>query len=248
MKRPTSEPRRRSLAFYANDWLEDLELRLCSMAAQGLWINLICLMDKGVPYGHLTFPEDLVLSRINISREQYRELLAELEAVRETGKSVAYRTEDGVLYSKRMDREEQKRLTNTTNGLLGGNPALRKHPAHVRTAPLPAAIPNAAPGFDAEVAFDQLWNAYPAKGRVEINLSRSYFCEEILNPEVFAAALESVTTGKWAKSEKWAKGFILALPKWIHNRAWETENPEPVGGEKPGGPTYRKWEPPKATD
>jgi hypothetical protein len=230
------------LAFYPNDWLEDLELRLCSMAAQGLWINLMCVMDKGVPYGHLTFPEDLILSRINISREQYRELLAELETVRETGKSVAYRTEAGVLFSKRMVREEQKRVTNTANGIAGGNPALKKP---VVPASSPMAIPNTAPGFDAEAGFKQLWDAYPAKGRVEIGLCRTYFCDEILNAETLAAALESITTGKWAKSEKWAKGFILAMPKWIHNRAWETEDPEPAGGDKPGGPTYRKWEPPK---
>ena len=246
MRRPESEARRRSLAFYPKDWLGDLELRMCSPAARGLWIDLMCVMCDGVPYGHLTFHESLVLNMTNTSKEDYDKALVELEAVRETGKSVAYRTEAGVIYSKRMVQDERKRRTNRTNALLGGNPALKKPTVPARS--LPISIPNTAPGFDAEGGFKQLWDAYPAKGRVEIGLSRAYFCDEILNAETLASAVESVTTGKWAKSEKWAKGFVLALPKWIHNRAWETEDPEPAGGDKPGGPTYRKWEPPKATD
>src|SRR5262249_55548411 len=82
--------------------------------------------------------------------------------------------------------------------------------------------------FHAEEAFTQLWEAYPTKGRVSITLAQQYFCEEIRDQQTFDAALESVTTGKWAKSAKWRAGFVKALPAWIHDRAWETEDPEPA--------------------
>jgi hypothetical protein len=82
--------------------------------------------------------------------------------------------------------------------------------------------------WDSESAFRQLWDAYPSKGRVKITLAQQYYIEEIRNAETHAVALESVTAGKWAKSEKWAKGFVLAFPEWLHNRAWETEDPPPA--------------------
>jgi hypothetical protein len=87
--------------------------------------------------------------------------------------------------------------------------------------------------WDAEAAFRELWDAYPAKGRTDLTLSQSYYCEEIRDQATHAAALASVTTGKWARSDKWARGFVKALPAWIHNRAWESEDPEPSAASAP---------------
>ena len=54
--------------------------------------------------------------------------------------------------------------------------------------------------------------------------------------------------GKWSQSEKWAKGFIMALPAWLEQECYK-EDPEPAGGTQTAaaGPVYRRWEPPKAT-
>ena len=49
MKRP-------SFQFYPGDWLHDTGLRACSLAARGLWIDIVCFMHQAEPYGHLTFP------------------------------------------------------------------------------------------------------------------------------------------------------------------------------------------------
>lgn len=47
MKRPAFQ-------FYPADWRKDVELQSCSMAAQGLWINAMCIAHECEPYGHLT--------------------------------------------------------------------------------------------------------------------------------------------------------------------------------------------------
>jgi len=100
--------------------------------------------------------------------------------------------------------------------------------------------------WDAERAFEELWNAYPAKGRVKRPLSQQYFCDKVRNPEAFQVILSAVK-GVWSKSEKWAKGFIMALPAWLDQECWK-EQPEPAGGTQAAtGPQYRKWEPPKVT-
>jgi hypothetical protein len=82
--------------------------------------------------------------------------------------------------------------------------------------------------WDAESAFDELWNAYPAKGRVKRPMSQQYFLDKIRSAKAFTVILAAVK-GKWAKSEKWAKGFVMALPSFIDQESW-LEDPEPAGG------------------
>jgi uncharacterized protein YdaU (DUF1376 family) len=104
-------------------------------------------------------------------------------------------------------------------------------------------------GFDPEVGFQCLWNTYPTKGRVNFRESRSAYGEQVRDARTHDSLMGSVLPGgKFAVSEKWSKGFVRALPGWLNDRAWENENPEPVGGENAGGPVYRKWEPPKPTE
>jgi len=97
--------------------------------------------------------------------------------------------------------------------------------------------------WDAESAFEALWNAYPAKGRVKRPLSQQYFRDKVRSARAFTVILSAVK-GKWAKSEKWAKGFVLALPSWIEQECWK-ESPDPTAQPVSSGPVYRKWEPPK---
>ena len=40
--------------FYWSDWADDPALALCSLAAQGLWMRLLCIAAQGTPYGHVT--------------------------------------------------------------------------------------------------------------------------------------------------------------------------------------------------
>ena len=40
------------LKFYPRDWRGDQALRLVSLHARGLWIELLCVMHEATPYGH----------------------------------------------------------------------------------------------------------------------------------------------------------------------------------------------------
>jgi hypothetical protein len=40
--------------FFWADWSNDTALRLCSIPARGLWMEMLCLMAQGDPYGVLT--------------------------------------------------------------------------------------------------------------------------------------------------------------------------------------------------
>lgn len=118
MKRP-------SFQFYPADWLRDTALRTCSVGARGLWIDMICFMHEGTPYGHLKVGNKVILpsnlaGMVGATLLEVEGWLAELESG-----GVFERTEDGCILSRRMIRDENLRNSRASGGKLGGNPALK---------------------------------------------------------------------------------------------------------------------------
>jgi hypothetical protein len=115
-------------AFYPDDHLSDERLVLCSLAAQGLWARLLCLMHKNDRRGYLCVgdspltPEQLArASASGCSAEEVTRLLTEL-----LHSGVASVSDTGVVYSRRMVREERKRrLCSEAGRKGGGNPAFK---------------------------------------------------------------------------------------------------------------------------
>lgn len=110
--------------FYPTDWRADPALQMCSLAARGLWIEMLGFMHDAAQYGHLLIanlpPSDADLAKlIGSSPEQISELLGELEA-----RAVFSRTRKGVIYSRKMVRDAKKAETARKNGKKGGNPTL----------------------------------------------------------------------------------------------------------------------------
>jgi hypothetical protein len=114
------------MKFYPGDWRADEQLRMCSLAARGLWIECIALMHRATPYGHLLVngqaPTDAQLGVLaGAPSDQIPDLLRELETA-----GVFSRTRAGAIYSRRMTRDEKKARTAVKNGKTGGNPILGK--------------------------------------------------------------------------------------------------------------------------
>lgn len=109
--------------FFPSDWRGDEGLQLCSLAARGLWMELICYMHKADPYGHLVIDgkapttDDLIRRLRPRSKSEFTTAFAEL---REHG--VYSITEQGVIYSRRMVRRGARIVASRENGHLGGRP------------------------------------------------------------------------------------------------------------------------------
>lgn len=111
------ELRRPSFQFYPDDWLSDMALKRCSLAAKGLWVDMLSYMHSGAPYGHLTvggraITVDEIARMVGASVATVRRLLAELEAA-----GVPSKTEDGTFYSRRMVRDERNRQVRAAGGV-----------------------------------------------------------------------------------------------------------------------------------
>ncbi len=117
MKRP-------SFQFYPGDWLHDAALRMCSIQARGLWMDMICYMHQSSPYGHLMVngkeitPNQLA-RMVGEAAEGVSRWLMELE-----DSGVLSYNDDGIIYSKRMVRDETLRNARAAGGKEGGNPKL----------------------------------------------------------------------------------------------------------------------------
>lgn len=110
--------------FYPSDWRGDAKLRMCSIAARGLWAEMLCVMHEAEPYGHMLIEGKPVVNRqiaalAGISMAECGKLMCELESA-----GVYSRTEDKIIYSRRMVRDRQKADKDRENGKGGGNPKI----------------------------------------------------------------------------------------------------------------------------
>lgn len=113
------------MKFYPADWRADAMLRLCSIAARGLWTEMMCIMHDAERYGSLLvngrrIDKKQLAGLAGVSEKECTALLIELE-----GNGVFSRDDDGTIYSRRMRRDFEKAIKDKENGRGGGNPKLK---------------------------------------------------------------------------------------------------------------------------
>lgn len=118
---------------FVNDWLADAALRVCSLEARGLWIDMLCMMRQSDRPGFLMTGSkqttDAQLARaVGVSEDDVFHLLTELE---ESG--VFSRDESGTIFCRRMVRECRLSDQRAEAGRLGAQTTNSgKRPANVR--------------------------------------------------------------------------------------------------------------------
>jgi hypothetical protein len=129
--------------------MSDEGVRACSLAARGLWFDLLCIAgsNKDKEYGFVMVggrapSVDQIARRVGATVEEVEILVRELEDAR-----VFSRDRRGIIYCRRMVRAEKSR----GNGRLGGNPNLmrqKENPGQVNSepkAPIPEPEPEPEP-------------------------------------------------------------------------------------------------------
>lgn len=114
MKRPAFQ-------FYPADWRRDSALQSCSVAARGLWIELMCVMHDCEPYGVLSV-NGKAMSASQLSRlvgEQEKVVTRLLSELEDAG--VCSRDEQGRLFSRRMVKDEAVRESRANGGHAGAD-------------------------------------------------------------------------------------------------------------------------------
>lgn len=113
-----------STRWFWNDWDNDQGLKLCTLAAQGLWMRMLSICARAG--GYLKIQDELCTPRVLAAivgrpPSEVVRLIAELEK-----HHVFSRNRAGIIFNRRMIRDAKTREVNTKNGKMGGNPSLRK--------------------------------------------------------------------------------------------------------------------------
>lgn len=123
-------------------WDTDAALMMCSMAAQGFWMRLLCLCSKQEGYlliaGQKPTDEDLAF----VTRQPVAMVTVWLTELAD--RKVFSRDGNGIIYSRRMVSDIRNSAINRLNGKKGGNPALRKDEGKSQPDNLPPKPPDKA--------------------------------------------------------------------------------------------------------
>jgi hypothetical protein len=123
--------KRPAFQFYPADWRTDSSLKVCTLAARGLWVEMLCLLhelgqQEGSRYGFLELrgkplSPDQLGRLVGIDLATLGPLLEELEAA-----GVFSRDEGGVIYSRRLDRDGKIKQIRSNAGSKGGSKSQAK--------------------------------------------------------------------------------------------------------------------------
>lgn len=238
------------MKFYPADWRADPRLRMCSYAGRGLWADLISYMHEGAPYGHLTIdgmaPDIAGISALTgRPLAETRKAIAELETFQ-----VFSRTDNGVIFSRRMVRDSERAERDKANGRTGGNPSLKggvnpsdkggdkAHSIGILSSLLPdsssseiqqSSEPRARDALiELEAEFTVWYRAYPTKiGR---GAARKAFVRVRRAGIALAALLDGLERYKQSKPADIAWCYPAT---WLNQQRWLDE-PAPNGGIKHG--------------
>lgn len=116
--RPDDRP---SFQFYPKDWLGEMALRSLPLSDRGLWIDMLCYMWRSEKRGYLQANGSKVqaeaLARMTGAHEaEVKQSLSRMEAA-----GLFSTTDAGVIYSRRMVRDEKQRSSKVEAGRKGGS-------------------------------------------------------------------------------------------------------------------------------
>lgn len=239
------------LKWYPRDWRGEQKLRVCSVGARGLWMDLLCLMHEGDPYGHLTIDgvpvliEDIA-SLAGLDHATTKSLMDELER-----RGVFSRNGDGVIYSRRMVRDEKRRKDGikaqkkrkkyfentgvqvidkseenyTPNGLSNGHPTMDTHNSDARCQ-MPDAKKRKRKEYPTHPRFDDLWKVKPNRlgghNRKGANEIFTRLVEGGDDPDKIIQGAKM-----WKKTHERIGNsgtqFVPLVTTWLNRRGWEDD-------------------------
>lgn len=228
------------MKFYPADWQADPALRSCSLAARGLWIEMLCIMQKAEPVGRLTIngnpPSTASLAVLTGSS-----VGVVVKGLRELETAGVFSREGDVIFSRRMVRDEERTERDKANGSKGGNPRLK---AGVNPPDKPtvnggdkAQSPEARSQKESTARgarlpdglLDRIWTSAPAKAR---DRSSRKDVERTLaaaigrggDPDVIAESLTAYFSSEDASKDGGA--FAKGVHRMIEGDRWQDWAPD----------------------
>jgi hypothetical protein len=238
--------------FFWSDWENDPALRLCSFAAQGLWMRMLCIAARHDPIGYVAVagqPLELPgLIRLTGGTEsELATLLGELDR-----NGVFSRDGKGRIYSRRMIRDAKKAATARRNGRnnvqkrhgishgehRGNLASVYPHKPRAKSQEKDTHRPNkthlraVADATRPSAGFEDFWGKYPkrdgANPRAPASRKFAAAIRAGADPVRLIAAAARYATDLETKGEARTK-FVAQAVTWLDERRWEDDAaPQPT--------------------
>jgi len=242
--------------FFWADWESDEALRQCSLAAQGLWMRMLCICAKGDPYGYVSIA-GVALDAAGLStavgrpEAEVAPLLAELDRW-----GVFSRDRKGRLYSRRMLRDEQRakigrkhalrQWSQTTDnegqkplpiGAPIGRPSTHKPDAREgslgkRQNPNKKHLSpsgRAPPGAVIDFEFAEFWRVFPRRDDRGHAIKAYRTARKKANQETIVEAAKRYGATRRGQDPQ----FTALAATWLNGERWADEPPPRNGGIMP---------------
>lgn len=211
------------IKWFPTDWRADPRLRMCGLAARGLWIELIGYMHEGEPYGHLTI-NGASPSLQNIAALVGRPVAEVRKAMAELAQHQVYSVDgEGRMFSRRMVRDKAKVEKDRENGKTGGNPKLIVEDKGGVNPPDKAHIPEARSqkrnSYDEK--FEEAWQAYPRRDGGNPKLpAEKRFLAAVKSGADPQNIIDGIRRYAVAEAKNIGTPFIPQMLKWLGDQRW----------------------------
>jgi hypothetical protein len=215
--------------WFWSDWLADTGVRMSSLAARGLWADMLAIMSKSERRGYLMQNGEQIGSKdlakfSGESEEVVERLLMELK------KNGVYSTTlDGTIYNRRMARESELSRVRSEAGKLGGLGSKTKANSEANdeanakqcSAYEYASASNSSSRIEAE--FEDFWRAYPHDRGLKVEARKAFFA---LRRTVPLETIIKAFNGEMAYlKDKRLKEHFEQRPKyastWLRSERWK---------------------------
>jgi len=102
-----------SIQFYPGDWRKEPSVSCLSLAAKGLWWEMLLLMNEAPQRGFLKMAPEVLARAVGSTPREVKKLLAEMEL------AGTYSTQDGCIVNRRMLRESGVSVKRSEAGISG---------------------------------------------------------------------------------------------------------------------------------
>jgi hypothetical protein len=236
--------------WYPESWRGDDNVKGCSLAARGLWRECLDIMHNAPQRGYLV-GQNGPLTDVDLAHfvgrplREVRTALAEIEQHR-----VSSRTNDGILFSRRMVRDTARLEKAKADGRNGGNPTLKGEvkgrvngthiPARAQTRVLVSSDLDLNSTKEVKLTdarFETFWDAYPNKANKKG--AAKVFARLKPDHELLTDILDAIKAQ--AQTRQWREGFVPHAQTWLNGERWKDEVPEAPAPK----PAVSEWRPPR---
>lgn len=258
MKRP-------SFQFYPGDWIGNSNLRRCTHAEKGVWLDIMCLMHDQQEYGVLRWPMKEIAQAVGCPLALVKGLVAKgvlkgddkaltepfvytPRSGRKDGESFTLvHSQDGpIWYSSRMVKDEYVRTVRGEGSRFSeGNDAAPKQ------APKQAPKPPFGDGSSSSSSSSLKDTPLPPDGGLPVGFTRFWeawprsprkvgradCCKRWKRQGLEALADQIVANVQaMCETDQWRRGFEPAPATYLNGRRWEDGLPAPPLGDEAESP------------